>query len=262
MSIIASVTEKMTSHELTSKLKRFIPDLNQAENYLKGDPEAVISKFLPVNKTGTLTEPSELAIENKKRQIKPILEAGLRALEKIRQNKENVNFDLQEKLALCSIIVNIGRPAFLIQDGHFPQKGRDGQDGGLPPNWWILDDYREGIEKTCKSVGRIEHSDSESSDVPGGTGFLIAKDIVITNKHVVDYFAYNAGNMKWKIRKPTNPRIDYSEEYGSNENCEFAVKKIIGIHDTLDIALLKIKTKSQILLFLLILIRHTRIILQ
>ena len=244
LSIITSeLSDKMTSPELIRKLNRFIPDINQVEEYLKGDTEELISKFFPTRKPGVPVRPADLVMETKKQQKKLILEDGIRALEKIRLHKD-VNLGLQEKFALCSIIINIGRPALLIQDDHFPQKNKAGHTGGLPPNWWILDDYRDEIEKTCKSVGRIEPCNSGKIDAPGGTGFLIAKDIVITNKHVVEDFAYKGDNMKWKIISSTKPRIDYAEEYGSNVEREFAVKKVIGVHETLDLALLKIKTKS------------------
>ena len=244
MSIITSeLSDKLPMSELIRKLNRFIPNLDQVEEYLKGDTEELISKFFPVHKPGAPVRPADLIVENTKKQKKLILENGIRALEKIRLHKD-VKLGLLEKFSLCSIIINIGRPAFLIQNDQFPQRSKDGQSGGLPPNWWILDDYRDEIEKTCKSVGRIEPCDSGKKDVPGGTGFLIAKDIVITNRHVVEDFAYEVNNMKWKINSSAKPRIDYAEEYGSNIDCEFAVKKVIGVHETLDLALLKIKTKS------------------
>ncbi len=250
MSIITSeITERMTSSELIDKLNRFIPDLNQVEAYLKGDPEELISSFFPLKKHGSKIKPADSVIDSKKKQKKLLLEEGLRALQKIRLNKD-VKLDRKERFALCSIVVNIGRPALLIQNDHFPQKSKDGKSSGLPPNWWILDEYRGEIEKTCKSVGRIEHSDPysakelEDPDADDGTGFLIAEDIVITNKHVIDAFAFLGDNKKWKIRDSYNPRIDFAEEYDSKVECEFAVKSVIGVHETLEIALVRIETRS------------------
>jgi V8-like Glu-specific endopeptidase len=243
LSIITSgVADKITSVELIRKLKVFIPNLNQVEEYLRADSIAVISNFFPA-KRNISSEKPESTVELKINQKKLILDRGLFAIEKIRLDKQK-QLSQQERFALCCIIANIGRPALLIQNDHFPQKGLFGQTGGLPPNWWILDNYRGQIEQTCKSVGRIEPYDSGDPDKPKGTGFLVAKDIIMTNRHVTDHFCNPTKGAKWKIRKSNSPRVDYAEEYGSNEDCEFAIKKVIGVHDTLDLALLQVNRTS------------------
>lgn len=235
MSEITSEVRRMKTPELVKSMKRYIPDINQMEQYLKTDPEELISHFFPARKQKTSRTAARV------KEAEGVLETGLRALEKIRLDGEHVNLDYQERKAVGSIIVNFGRPAFLVQNGQFPSKSNNNRKGGLPPNWWILEDYRKRIEKTFRSVGRIEHSPDE----PGGTGFLIAEDVVMTNHHVADAFCFGGDDMKWTIRESTKPRIDYAEEYGSRLDCEFAVKEIIGIHENLDIALLRVETKSR-----------------
>jgi V8-like Glu-specific endopeptidase len=239
MSEITSTVRRMKTPDLVKSMKRYIPDSDQMEQYLRADSEELISHFFPARKKKAVRSAASV------NKAKGVLEVGLRALEKIRAEGEQANLDYQERDAVGSIIVNFGRPAFLIQDGCFPSKSGGGGRGGLPPNWWILEDYREDIQNTCKSVGRIEHYEKGHRDAPGGTGFLVAEDVVMTNHHVANYFCYE-DNMTWVIREKTKPRIDYFEEFGSKIDCEFAVKEIIGIHDTFDMALLRVeKTSSQ-----------------
>jgi glutamyl endopeptidase len=232
MSLIPSTVRRMETPELVRSLKRYIPDISQMEEYLRKNPEEHISILFPFHKR------SIPGIKFRINKTEKTLEKGTRVLKKVLKDGERVNLNKKEKLVLASIIVNHGRPAFLIQDGTFPSLT------GLPPNWLILDDYRKGIENTSKSVGRIEPYKVGDPDAPGGTGFLVAEDVVMTNRHVVDPFCFKGDDMTWIIREKTKPRIDYFEEFGATAECEFTVKKIIGIHDTLDIALLRVEKES------------------
>lgn len=155
------------------------------------------------------------------------------ALEKLRTHETQAILTPLEETALEAIILLEGRPALLVQGGRFEAP---------PPQWAILDTYRTQIEATLGSVGRIEVTGHPSMDWIG-TGFLVASDVVMTNRHVAKEFCRRAG-AKWSFEPGMKPRIDYAEELGSPRPSEFSLTDVVGIHDTLDLALLRVSRRS------------------
>jgi V8-like Glu-specific endopeptidase len=92
-------------------------------------------------------------------------------------------------------------------------------------------------------VGRIEVSGHPDFDWIG-TGFLVARDIVMTNRHVAVEFARQSG-AKWQFQAGRASSIDLREEFGSTETFEVSVKEVVGVHKTLDLALLKVEAASR-----------------
>jgi hypothetical protein len=246
---VVRVNRKMGSKELIKKLKYYIPNIEQMYDYLSNylineGSEKLLSNFFPSNLAPeVLSSPTYITLLAKKIAL---LELGINTVGKVCANSERLDLNPLEKDSLISIIVNFGRPAFLIENGSFPKKDENGNMGGLPPNWWILDIHREKIEETCKSVGRIEPYQSGNEDKAWGTGFLVADDLIMTCIHVIDKFAYptSSSRVVWKIDQDTDPRIDYAEEYGSKKDIEFNITDIIGVQDAWDIALLRVKKTS------------------
>jgi glutamyl endopeptidase len=74
-----------------------------------------------------------------------------------------------------------------------------------PREWSFLNEEntRARIELAAKSVGRIHQG-----SVTLGTGFLIANDVVMTNRHVAEAFAINIDGTL-KIRVAWEPFIDF-----------------------------------------------------
>jgi endonuclease G, mitochondrial len=116
--------------------------------------------------------------------------------------------------------------------------------------------YKPIIEQPLNSVGRIELKNHQFKDL--GTGWLIADNIIITNRHVAEYFAAkdNKNSMGGIFRKnfigqTLQAVIDFKEEYNLNTiptiNNEFEVEidKILYLPDITkdlpDIAFLRIK---------------------
>ncbi len=107
------------------------------------------------------------------------------------------------------------------------------------------------IGRAIPSVGRIELARHPMSEIFPmlGTGWVIADNIIATNRHVAVFFGFKAGD---RFRFRTHPvdgqdvgiRIDFKEEHGLQDPEEFAIAEIVHIEDDagLDMAFLKVRT--------------------
>jgi glutamyl endopeptidase len=227
--------------ELIQKVTRLLPDFYTTE---PSELSKIInSRLLLFKSQEPLNRPYQVKLP-----IKQVTEATMMTtIEKIRRDGTNANFTPPEILATCSIILT-ARPALLIQDGKFeaaPCLGDVNWNAvlGNPP------DRRDEIEKATESVGRIEFLDSDGKDWNTATGFLVAKDVMMTNSHVASYFCYNkVGTEEWTFQTGCKKRrIDYKEEPETTaQPTEFKIKKILKIYDQndLDLALFKVAQTS------------------
>lgn len=173
--------------------------------------------------------PMERAIEQE-RQL--LLDRGRRALIKIEQGREG-EITPEEGFGLEAIIHLEGRPAILIQGGRFMEP---------PRQWQILNEHRLRIDEVIQRVGRIEVSGHPNLDWVG-TGFLVNSNIVMTNRHVAREFSRQS-NGRWTFENGMKARIDFKEELGSFRPLEFKIVEVVGIHESLDLALLRVEKRS------------------
>jgi len=164
-----------------------------------------------------------------------LLDYGIKAISKIEAEGKNAKLTPIEENGLEAVILLIGRPAILIENGKFHPP---------PDEWNCLEGHRSGIERIIKSVGRIETPNYPLGFV--GTGFMVSDDIVMTNKHVAETFCKQGQNSEWSFSIGSNPRIDFIEEFSPimPSQLEFALTGLIGVHDSLDLALIKISNDS------------------
>lgn len=158
---------------------------------------------------------------------------GRSAIAKVKKDKAAAKLSPREEHALEAIVLLEGRPALLIQGGHFETP---------PPEWASLEPHRATLEAQLGRVGRIEVTGHPSLDWIG-TGFLVAEDVVMTNRHVAKEFSKRAG-AAWSFEAGMKPRIDYAEELGSAKPLEYALTSVIGIHEKFDMALLRVARKG------------------
>lgn len=230
--------------ELIAKTKHLLPDLSRLERYLADEPERIISRAFPLSEgalraravVGPQLETVEFkeldtAVDQERRRI---VQAGQRAVSKILSNGMSTKLEPDEAYGYEAIIHIVGRPAILVQGGRFFPP---------PPGWEILDEVRDSIENTCQSVGRIEVTGHPLLDWIG-TGFLVAEDIIMTNRHVAVEFCRRRNGGQWEFEPGIKPRIDYAEEFGMPESSEFAFEEVVGVHKTFDLALLKVANES------------------
>ncbi|MFH1085622.1 MAG: serine protease, partial [Chloroflexota bacterium] len=142
--------------------------------------------------------------------------------------------DPAEAFALEAIVMLEGRPAVFIQDGHFFP---------APGDWQVLEAQRAAIETVCHSVGRVEVTGHPSYDWVG-TGFLVAPDVIMTNRHVAEVFCETLNGRKWRFKMGMTSRVDYVEELAAMNSAEFALTDVVGIHRAFDMALLRVAQTS------------------
>src|SRR3954452_12621930 len=97
------------------------------------------------------------------------------------QKKQDLN--LRERIELEKIIDELQRPVLNVVNGKMSTP---------PAGWEFLEEYRPLIEGMLPSIGRI--------DVPGlpdvifaGTGFVVGDGLLLTNRHVAEFFVDGVG---------------------------------------------------------------------
>ncbi len=154
---------------------------------------------------------------------------------------------------LEAIILKIGRPVLFVQGDSFtfPAALKDRESQVWKDR---LENAMPQIKPLLPSVGRINVQNHETYDWVG-TGWLIAKDIVVSNAHVADTFAMKkADGHGYTLRQNFRRRsmsasIDFKVEYQNNARNEFPIAEVLyigertssGIFDP-DIALFRLST--------------------
>lgn len=157
------------------------------------------------------------------------LRAGAAALPDIhRLTPEGLDPDTQ--FGLEAIVLLVGRPALLIQDGTFGPAG-DMWEAKLAPK-------RAAIKDAITRVGRIELKGHPTYPWVG-TGFLVGPGVIMTNRHVAVTFAREGGST-FKFMAGVTASVDFKEEYQRDASQVRKISKVIGIHPKYDLALLKL----------------------
>jgi len=151
-------------------------------------------------------------------------------------------YEAGEHPGLEAIIERFTRPVYLVQQSSFAAP-----PDSFPNSEEIhshLAEAKAALEHRIPSVGRIDLRNHRLDWV--GTGWMVAPDIMITNRHVAAEFATSEngvfafrGNPG---RPPVRASIDWRREYGRAEESTFRIEKVLWIEpDTsVDVALLRV----------------------
>jgi Trypsin-like peptidase domain len=233
--------------EFVAEMSRLLPDLEELGDRLEQEPQSVLSRAFPAEdpglRTSAVIEPGgepipagsdELDDALERQREEYVLAAG-RAVRKLNAEGEDADLEPAELVGLEAIIQIEGRPAILILDGQFRKP---------PPEWEAdLEQARANIERTFPSVGRIELAGHPRLDW-AGTGFLVAEDVVMTNRHVAQEFCRLGPDSGWVFQSGMTSNIEYVAEVGATAESEFALESVIGVHDTFDLALFRVSRES------------------
>ena len=148
--------------------------------------------------------------------------------------------------SLRNIVLRVGRPVLAIVRG--------------VPRLEFTDSHSEiwrsrlqasvpHLQRAAGAVGRID-----VSGLPGvpyvGTGWLVEKNTVVTNRHVALAFGRRLGG-RFALKKgsgagPLRPSINFLEEVGRRDRLEFPIVDILHIEDESgpDFALLRVEDRS------------------
>ena len=145
-----------------------------------------------------------------------------------------------------NIVLRVGRPVLAIVGNAARLDFKDSESsvwrGRLKASAPLL-------THAAQAVGRIE-----VTGLPGfpfvGTGWLVDKNIVVTNRHVARAFAERAGRgftfKQASSNTPMTAAIDFLEESGRPTQLEFPIVEILHIEDEPgpDFALLRVESRS------------------
>jgi len=154
-----------------------------------------------------------------------------RALEKIDAGQE---LDGTEMFAAEAIIIPDKRPAIDIINGDFVA------DHPLWRDFSTDTTLHRSICKAIPSVGRIELPNHPSLPY-GGTGFVVGKDLLMTNRHVAELFTSGLGQRQLAFKDGLTAGIDFVREISSETSTVLDVRKVVMIHPYWDMALLQVE---------------------
>jgi hypothetical protein len=180
--------------------------------------------------------------ELSKRRAERAAEAG--AVHESTLADDNIESD-----AVLETIVREGRPALLIQRGKFvPATQIDQASREITKR---LMDSAGILEAVVPLVGRIDVSNFQGSATYLGTGWLVAPDVVVTNRHVAELIArWDGGSYRFlpgRFGNPIGASIDYRHEADSRDSDVSDIEGVIWIEPAArkaDIAFLRVKRRS------------------
>ena len=140
---------------------------------------------------------------------------------------------------LEAIVRKFGRPVLLVQNGTYAEPDSPTVKAQLLP-------HRARIDAGIARVGRVEFLNHAMSWA--GTGWIVARNIVVTNRHVAEIVAESNGKGGFRFRLspagvPFGAKLDFLEEFDASAPArEVVLKKVrfIARADQPDIALLEI----------------------
>ena len=152
-----------------------------------------------------------------------------KAADAVKRSTEGVELTADDLVAAEAIIHRTKRPSHLIQNGWFESFTGDFR--------YLTEDktvsYR--LRAAIPSVGRIDLLQRPTTY--GGTGFIVGKNLVMTNRHVAEIFTTGVGVQNVTI-KPWDPgAIDLKREWGDAGTNGFNLTKCLMIHPYWDMAL-------------------------
>ena len=148
--------------------------------------------------------------------------------------------------ALEAIILRFGRPAYFVQDDTFDTSAAPSSSAEVDA---VVNQARSVIDAAIPSVGRINLRDHRMPWV--GTGWLVAEDVLVTNRHVASEFAQRDGDAYVFIEtagRKAKAYLDTVREYQSSREIVFRLKEVLWIappSGSHDVAFLSIDRQSE-----------------
>jgi endonuclease G len=159
--------------------------------------------------------------------------AAQSALDKLRASKRPT----AAELAALELVIRMMRPAPLSHHGRLDplpsQPGGNTYNPDLVAKW---EGFRNKVEPFLYSIGRLDRADG-CQDVSTGTGFLVGEEVLLTNRHVLDVLSFGAE----ALDEGQAVVGFYNEDGLPNPGRPFPVVAVIAVHDTLDMALLRVR---------------------
>ena len=161
--------------------------------------------------------------------------AAQAALDKL-QGKGKKERPTANELAALEFVIRMMRPAPRSLNGQLERlPAKQGSSVYQPAITDAWDKFREKSKDIIYSVGRLDRTAGGNVEI--GTGFLVAKDLVLTNHHVVSKLSYGADELDEGMAV-----IRFYQEFEGPETVpECPIIKVAAVHPRLDMALLQVK---------------------
>lgn len=170
----------------------------------------------------------------------PVLEAagggnaGVSAddFETLRKVERGTPITDSEAVRLEAIVLPNGlRPAFDIAHDTYPV---------LPDNWGKVNDARPTINRFIRGIGRLDLI-GHPSVAYAGTAFVVAADLLLTNRHVAEFFVDGlGGGAALSFKSGRSGTVDLKQEVGVDESVVLRITAPVVILDTWDAALFRV----------------------
>ncbi len=158
------------------------------------------------------------------------------ALEALR----NARTPTPRQRAALERMIAILRPSVLVKDGQLGDLPTyTSYPAGTEARW---DEFRRGFRPFAYSVGRIDWVErfERGGDQPVGTGFLVAPQLLVTNRHVLEKLS--ASTMELEEGQAV---VRFRQEYDTVDgDPPVPITGVAAVHDTLDMALLVVAPQA------------------
>lgn len=192
----------------------------------EGTIETIRARPEPITESMLETLPAQSGLETLDRAY----DATRSAAEKVLAGQD---LTPPEQFALEAIIIPGQRPAVdIVNDGDFTV------DMPLFAGFSSDPALKAKIQKALRSIGRIEVSGFPGLPY-GGTGFVVGKDLLMTNRHVAELFSNGLGVRSLSFKPGMGAGIDFRQERGHPQPEVVAVRRVVMIHPFWDMALLQ-----------------------
>jgi endonuclease G len=168
------------------------------------------------------------------------------AARRVAEQGANATLNDQEKAALDLFILLVARPAIFVQQGRVAER---------PENWKEIARDEGLLPRIIAGVGRLD----TAAGVKKGTGFLVAPQRILTNNHVLcalfgislntwsaspQTFAQQCEKHSklWTEDETSAPVFELRGEFRSTDSSQARVRRILGHHARVDMAVLELDT--------------------
>ena len=150
--------------------------------------------------------------------------------------------------SLEAIILQFGRPAYFVKDQSFDTADTPSSSSEVDA---VVNGAKAVIDGVIPSVGRVNLRNNRATWA--GTGWVVAPNVVVTNRHVARVFGSADGD-GFRFQEnfdglKTRAYLDTYREHGSGTESSFRMKKILWIEPDLaghpDVAFLSIADEDE-----------------
>jgi V8-like Glu-specific endopeptidase len=134
------------------------------------------------------------------------------------------------QLAALELVIRSMRPAPLSMNGELPELDED-----VASSFVEWEGFRASVKPFLYSIGRINLDSGKGV----GTGFLISKSLLVTNKHVLDELSRGTNRLQ-----KGQAVVRFREEYNSPTENAVDIIDVVAVHPILDLSLLRIEEKT------------------